>query len=124
MKTKEVLVLHHDELTLAVLRKSQPIHSQPLLAKELGCSVGKVNYILKALIEKGLIKVQNFANSKQKKNYTYLLTQEGIAQKIKLTEKFIERKKREYEELQKELELMQQGGINDTQYNNNNWRKV
>jgi len=124
LKTKEVLVLHHDELTLAVLRKSQTIHSQPLLAKELGCSVGKVNYILKALIEKGLIKVQNFANSKQKKNYTYLLTQEGIAQKIKLTEKFIERKKREYEELQKELEMMHQGGIDDTQYNNNNWRKA
>jgi EPS-associated MarR family transcriptional regulator len=107
LKIKEVLVLHHDELTLAVLRKSQTIQSQPLLAKELGCSVGKVNYILKALIEKGLIKVQNFANSKQKKNYTYLLTQEGIRKKIELTEKFIERKKAEHEELRRELEVMQ-----------------
>lgn len=101
--------MHPDELTLAVLRKSETIHSQPLLAKELGCSVGKVNYILKALIEKGLIKVQNFANSKQKKNYKYLLTQEGIAQKVKLTEQFIARKKREYEELQRELDVMQEG---------------
>jgi len=98
--------LHQDELTLAVLRKSESISSQPLLAKELGCSVGKVNYVLKALIEKGFIKVQNFANSKQKKNYKYLLTQEGIAQKIQLTEKFIERKKVEYEELQRELEIL------------------
>jgi EPS-associated MarR family transcriptional regulator len=96
-----------DELTLAILRKTKFIESQPLLAKELECSVGKVNYILKALVEKGLIKVQNFANSKQKKNYKYLLTQEGIAHKIKLTEKFIERKKAEYEELQRELEIIQ-----------------
>lgn len=102
--------MYHDELTLAVLRKSESIASQPLLAKELGCSVGKVNYILKALIGKGLIKVQNFANSKQKKNYKYLLTQEGIAQKMELTEKFIKRKKAEYEELQKELEILKNNG--------------
>jgi len=105
------VILHPEELTLAVLRKSQSMQSQPSLAKELDCSVGKVNYILKALIEKGFIKVQNFANSKQKKNYQYLLTQEGIAQKIALTEKFIARKKSEYEELQRELAMMQEGKI-------------
>lgn len=98
--------MHQDELTLSILRKSESIKSQPSLAKELGLSVGKVNYVLKALIQKGFIKVENFANSKQKKNYKYLLTKKGIEEKIKLTEKFIERKKQEYEELQKELENM------------------
>jgi EPS-associated MarR family transcriptional regulator len=99
-------LLHQDELTLSILRKSESIKSQPSLAKELGLSVGKVNYVLKALIQKGFIKVENFANSKQKKNYKYLLTKKGIEEKIKLTEKFIERKKQEYEELQKEIESM------------------
>lgn len=103
--------MQQEELTLAILRKSETIDSQTLLAKELGCSVGKVNYILKALVEKGLIKVQNFANSKQKKNYKYLLTQEGIARKVKLTEKFIARKKAEYEELQRELEMMKESSV-------------
>ena len=70
--------------------------------------MGKVNYILKALIKKGLIKIENFSNSENKKNYKYLLTEQGIKEKIALTEKFIERKKREYEELQDELEKMQQ----------------
>lgn len=98
--------MHQDELTLSILRKSESIKSQPSLAKELGLSVGKVNYVLKALIQKGFIKVENFANSKQKKNYKYLLTKKGIEEKIKLTEKFIERKKQEYEELQKEIESM------------------
>lgn len=96
--------MSQDELTLAILRKSESMKSQPSLAKELGYSVGKINYILKALIEKGFIKVENFATSKQKKKYQYLLTQKGIKEKIALTEKFVERKKKEYEELQKELE--------------------
>jgi len=99
--------LPHEELTLSVLRKSETIESQPSLAKELGLSVGKVNYVLKALIDKGFIKVENFATSKQKKKYKYLLTKQGIEEKMKLTEKFIARKKREYEELQAELEKMQ-----------------
>ena len=98
--------MHQEELTLCVLRKSETIKSQPSLAKELGYSVGKINYILKALIKKGLIKSENFANSKNKKNYRYLLTPEGIEEKIKLTEKFISRKKDEYKELQSELEAM------------------
>lgn len=96
--------MHSEELTLQILRRSESIESQPSLAKELGYSVGKINYILKALIEKGLIKAENFANSKQKKNYKYLLTPKGIEEKIKLTEKFVARKKAEYDELQKELE--------------------
>jgi EPS-associated MarR family transcriptional regulator len=77
----------------------------------MGYSVGKINYILNALIEKGLIKVENFATSSNRKNYKYLLTQKGIKEKIALTERFIQRKKREYNELQKELDSLRE--IND-----------
>jgi len=95
-----------DELTLQVLRNAEHISSQKSLAKELGYSVGKINYIIKALVAKGLIKVENFAKSNNKRGYRYLLTPKGIEEKIALTQKFVERKKREYEELQQELEKM------------------
>ncbi|MFV0481243.1 MAG: MarR family EPS-associated transcriptional regulator [Campylobacteraceae bacterium] len=94
-----------DNESFEVLRKAERADNQKSLAEELGYSVGKVNYILKALIEKGFIKIENFANSKNKKQYKYLLTPQGIKEKIAITEKFIERKKREYEELQNELEI-------------------
>ena len=96
--------MHKEEISLAILRKADTIESQKSLADELGISVGKVNYILKALIEKGLIKADNFYKAKNKRKYKYLLTQKGIEEKITLTKKFIERKKAEYEELQRELE--------------------
>jgi EPS-associated MarR family transcriptional regulator len=79
------------------------------LAENLGYSVGKINYILKALIAKGLIKAENFATSSNKKQYRYLLTREGIEEKVALTEKFIVRKKCEYEELMVELYEMKEG---------------
>ncbi|MDC7242526.1 MAG: MarR family EPS-associated transcriptional regulator [Sphaerochaetaceae bacterium] len=78
--------------------------SQPSIAKEVGFSLGKVNFILKALIDKGLVKSERFISSNHKSKYKYLLTQKGINEKMQLTQKFIERKKKEYEELQKELE--------------------
>ena len=96
----------HDELTLQVLRHAEQMRSQKSLADQLGYSVGKVNYVLKALIAKGLVKVENFAASDHKRRYRYLLTPAGIEEKIALTQKFVERKKREYEELQRELEKM------------------
>ena len=96
--------MQSDELKLSIVRKADTIGSQRDLAEESGYSVGKINYILNALIDKGLIKAQNFATAKNKKQYHYLLTQKGIKEKIKLTEKFIELKKNEYHELQTELE--------------------
>ncbi len=98
--------MRDEELTLAVLRHAESIRTQKSLAEQLGYSVGKINYVIKALIAKGLIKAENFATNKNKKQYRYLLTREGIEEKIVLTEKFIERKKWEYEELQMELERM------------------
>jgi len=100
-------IMPHDELTLQVLRHAEQMRSQKSLADQLGYSVGKVNYVLKALIAKGLLKVENFVTSDHKRRYRYLLTPAGIEKKIALTQKFVERKKREYEELQRELVLIE-----------------
>jgi len=99
--------INHSDI-LAIFRSASGHTTQRDIASSIGYSVGKVNFILKALIEKGFIKIENFSNSKNKKNYKYLLTEQGIKEKIALTEKFIERKKKEYEELQCELEAMRQ----------------
>jgi len=96
----------HEELTLQVLRHAEQMRSQKSLSEQLGFSVGKVNYVLKALVAKGLVKVENFATSDNKRGYRYLLTSVGIDEKIVLTQKFVERKREEYEELQGELEKM------------------
>ncbi|ADN09557.1 MarR family EPS-associated transcriptional regulator [Sulfurimonas autotrophica] len=98
--------MHNEELTLSVLRNIDTLKSQKSLADELGISVGKVNYVLKALIEKGLIKAENFFENKNKNQYKYLLTEKGFKEKVALTKNFIQRKKAEYEELQRELEVM------------------
>lgn len=98
--------MHQDELTLNILKHIETTSSQKSLANELQISVGKINYILKSLIQKGLIKAENFFANKNKNQYKYLLTKQGLDAKIELTEKFIQRKKEEYEMLQKELELM------------------
>ncbi len=87
-----------------VLRQVQnkPKSSQRELANELGFSLGKINYCLKALKKKGLIKIENFGKNKNKINYVYLLTPKGILAKMKLTVNFMKTKMKEYEELQKE----------------------
>ena len=90
--------------TLQILRNIKEDVSQPSIAKEVGFSVGKVNFILKALVEKGLVKSERFIASNNKMKYSYLLTDEGIREKMHLTAKFIERKKAEYEMLQSEFE--------------------
>jgi len=98
------------EHQLHILRKIESASDQKSLADELGFSIGKVNYILKALIQKGFIKTERFIHSKEKKGYRYLLTPQGIMEKLALTEAYVEIKKREYEELKKELEA---GKIDD-----------
>lgn len=78
--------------------------TQRELAKDLGFSLGKLNYCLKALKEKGLIKINNFHKNKNKINYLYILTPKGITKKTNLTVKFMKRKMSEYDELKKEYE--------------------
>ncbi len=89
-----------------VLRKIQkkPNSTQRELAIELGFSLGKLNYCLKALQNKGLVKIENFRKNPNKINYFYVLTPAGIAEKTKLTLNFMKRKMKEYDELKKELE--------------------
>ena len=96
--------MNSEELQLEIFRNASKATSQQSLAKELGYSVGKVNYVLRALIEKGFIKAERFMSSENKLKYKYLLTEKGVQEKVSLTKKFIDRKKAEYEELQKELE--------------------
>ena len=88
-----------------VLRKIQykPKSTQRELAKELGFSLGKLNYCLKALKAKGLIKINNFRKNPKKVNYIYILTPQGVTAKTKLTINFMKKKMKEYDELKKEL---------------------
>lgn len=88
-----------------VLRKitNNPNSSQRQMASELGFSLGKLNYCLKALKDKGLIRIKNFKNNPNKINYLYALTPKGISQKTRLTINFMKKKFKEYEELKKEL---------------------
>ena len=88
-----------------VLRKikNKPESTQRELAEELGFSLGKLNYCLKALKGKGLIKINNFKKNPKKINYIYVLTPKGIGEKTKLTINFMKRKMEEFEELKKEI---------------------
>ena len=97
--------MKNEEDHFDLLRKiqKQPDASQRDLARELGFSLGKLNYCLKALKKKGLVKIENFTKNPNKLNYIYVLTPEGISEKTKLTLNFMKRKFKEYEELQKEL---------------------
>tara|TARA_Y100000992_G_C20961928_1_gene348587 strand:+ start:221 stop:526 length:306 start_codon:yes stop_codon:yes gene_type:complete len=85
--------------------KKKPDASQRELAENLGFSLGKLNYCLKALQKKGLVKLQNFQKQKSKIKYLqYVVTPKGIAERTKLTVDFMKRKMREYDELKKELD--------------------
>ena len=98
------------EAELDVLRRIESAEDQKSLAEALGYSVGKVNYIVRALVDRGLVKVERFAKSDNKKGYRYLLTRQGIAEKVRLTKHFVEVKRQEYEALQSELNRYEQKG--------------
>ena len=92
----------HFELLRKINRK--PESTQRELAHELGFSLGKLNYCLKELQKKGLIKIKNFKKNPNKINYLYVLTPEGLSAKTKLTINFMKKKMKEYDELKKEIE--------------------
>ncbi len=91
---------------LDILRKinNKPKSTQRQLAKELGFSLGKLNYLLNALKAKGLIKINNFKKNPNKINYIYVLTPRGIVEKTNLTLNFMKKKLEEYGELKKEID--------------------
>ncbi len=86
--------------------QENPDLTQRELAERLGISVGGLNYCLKALIEKGLVKMKNFTTSKNKFGYVYVLTPNGIAEKASITHQFLQRKMAEYEALKAEIEAL------------------
>ena len=94
---------NQDHFNLLRKIKSKSYTTQRELAKELGFSLGKLNYCLKALKSKGLIKMKNFGKHPHKLNYIYVLTPRGIAEKTTLTINFMKRKMKEYDELKKEI---------------------
>ncbi|MDD3056475.1 MAG: MarR family EPS-associated transcriptional regulator [Aliarcobacter sp.] len=97
--------MNQEEIELEILKNTGKVISHKTLAEEVGYSVGKVNYVLRGLIEKGLIKAERFINSDKKLQYKYLLTEKGIKEKVDITQRFIDRKKAEYDKLQAEMEL-------------------
>ena len=95
---------NQDHFNVLRMIKTKPKASQRELALQLGFSLGKLNYCIKALKNKGLIKIDNFRNHPKKINYIYILTAKGITEKTKLTINFMKRKMNEYDELKREIE--------------------
>jgi len=105
------------EEALSVLREidADPEMTQRTLSLRLGLSLGKINFLVKALIEKGLIKAENFKNSKNKSAYLYSLTPHGLEEKTKATYRFLKRKIEEYEKLEAQIrQLKKEAGVVDT----------
>ena len=101
--------MNQKDIRLDLLRKleSNPEYTQRELSKEMGVSLGKVNYCIKKLAEKGLIKITNFTHNPNKVGYAYFLTPSGIEEKSRLTFSFLKRKIVEYEILKKEIDELQ-----------------
>jgi EPS-associated MarR family transcriptional regulator len=99
-----------DEFRAKILKKLQddPQISQRDLARDLGISLGRANYCLRALMDKGLIKANNFKNNRNKKAYMYYLTPRGMTEKARATARFLEVKVAEYEALQREIANLRQ----------------
>ena len=96
----------NDEISYKLLKiiENNPSINQRELSRQMGMSLGKVNYCLKALINRGMIKARNFYNNENKRIYAYLLTPTGIKQKTVITARFLKQKTREYEELKVQIE--------------------
>ena len=105
---KEAFVYQEAHFRVLRLLEGNPQMNQRDLAAAAGVSLGKTNYCINALLEKGLIKVQNFKSSKRKLAYAYLLTPAGIAEKAALTQRFLTRKMEEYDALRAEIEQLKQ----------------
>ena len=104
--------LESDYRILEFLKKNPNI-SQRDLAKELGYSLGKVNYLLEALFSRGLLKMDNFIKSNNKIGYMYILTPKGISQRAKITKKFLNRKIKEHEMIQAEINVLREKLANE-----------
>lgn len=113
-----------DEIAYKLLKliEAEPHLSQREIAQKMGVSLGKTNYCLKALVDKGFIKLQNFYNNKKKSAYVYFLTPKGIEEKAAVTYRFLQRKIKEYEKIKIEIEhlksessYIENKGVNDNE---------
>ena len=104
MPTRHTQLQEDTQFRVMRLLQDNPDLTQRELAQALGISTSGLNYCLKALIDNGWVKVHNFTHSKNKFGYVYLLTPEGIAEKVSLTTRFLKRKMLEYEELKAEID--------------------
>jgi len=98
--------MNHSFLGVLRLLDARPSRTQREMARELGMSLGKANYLLRALLGKGFVKVQNFRQSSNRRGYAYLLTPEGVTAKAELTRQFLSRKIEEYDALRLEIERL------------------
>jgi len=94
------------EYIILTILKNNPRMTQRQIAKELGLSLGKTNYVVRALIDKGWVKLSNFKRSDNKLGYIYILTPEGISEKTILAQNFLKRKSEEYNRLKQEIEIL------------------
>jgi EPS-associated MarR family transcriptional regulator len=106
MTSSQAKIQEDTHFRIMRILQENPDLTQRELAEKLGMSVGGLNYCLNALIDKGLVKMQNFSSSKNKFKYVYLLTPMGIAEKVALTTRFLSRKMEEYEALKAEIESL------------------
>jgi EPS-associated MarR family transcriptional regulator len=106
MPTRQAKLQEDTYFRVMRILQENPDLTQRELAERLGISVGGVNYCLKALVEKGLVKMKNFAHSKNKFGYVYVLTSSGVAERAAITHRFLQRKMQEYEALRAEIEAL------------------
>lgn len=98
--------LEYDYRLLKMIEE-RPELSQRAMAEELGISVGRTNYVLTALVERGLVKAENFKKSNNKAGYLYLLTPHGFTEKARITKRFLDRKLKEFDDLKRQIEELQ-----------------
>ena len=106
MTSRQANIQEDTHFRIMRILQENPDLTQRELAEKLGMSVGGLNYCLNALIDKGLVKMQNFSSSKNKFKYVYLLTPMGISEKVTLTTRFLSRKMEEYEALKLEIDAL------------------
>ena len=119
MKSRQAKLQEDTYFRVMRILQQNPDFTQRELAEKLGISVGGLNYCLKGLIQKGLIKMKNFANSKNKFGYVYVLTPNGMAEKAAITHRFLQRKMDEYEALQTEINALRTE-LHDNEASTNN----
>lgn len=103
------------QLELLRLLEQYPDYSQRQLAVALGASLGKTDYLLKALLEKGWVKARNFRRSDRKLGYLYVLTPQGVSYRMQLTQLFLRRKEQEYEALRRQIVLLREELVTQSQ---------